>query len=498
MQRRSSPGLACLAFLLAAAVHEGRAQDAGATSAGDRDPVEGKWLGTTGFPQDRVTIGFEFQRVEGGIRAIWYAPVTNFYALPLDGFLEKDGATYRHAAVRMTLELRGDSLVGTYYPLDAPITLRRTTTLPTETALPELPRGPGPLWRTKLGGSVYAPAAIHAGVAYVGTTAGMFFAVDTDSGTPLWSFAAGRPIHGEALVTDDAVFFVCDNGFLYRLDRATGQESWRYDLGDAQTVRVLGHALEQAFDFDVTAPAPVLSDGSLFVGSGDGSFHAVEADDGTRVWRFETRGKIRTTALLSGSAVVFGSFDGTLYALDRRSGTEVWRKPVGGEVTSAPALVEGLLIVGTRTGLLAALDPDTRRATWRALLWGSSVESHPVGYGGILYVGSSNLRRVTAYDPSDGRVQWRTDVYGFAWSRPLVTERLVVASVSGIAPHPIRHLGSLTVLERLTGRIVWRWPGPECDGCLMDGFVAGAALSGDRVIVGGLDGSLYAFPVEGR
>jgi outer membrane protein assembly factor BamB len=40
------------------------------------------------------------------------------------------------------------------------------------------------------------------------------------------------------------------------------------------------------FDFDSTAPLPVLADGIVYVGSGDGGFHAVVAEGGKQLWRF--------------------------------------------------------------------------------------------------------------------------------------------------------------------------------------------------------------------
>jgi outer membrane protein assembly factor BamB len=115
---------------------------------------------------------------------------------------------------------------------------------------------------------------------YIGTTGGVFSAVDARTGKILWSFAAGRPIFGTALVIADAVFFTCDNGYLFRLRRDDGQEVWRYDLGDSRVSRVLGHP--EVFDWDWHGATPALADGVLYVGSGDGGFHAVDAASGAR------------------------------------------------------------------------------------------------------------------------------------------------------------------------------------------------------------------------
>jgi outer membrane protein assembly factor BamB len=483
------------------------------------DPIEGKWLGAAGFPEDRIELGFEFKRNDKGeLKAYLYEPVLNFYGLELPGVVVRDGAVYVNKENAITLTLRGDDLEGTFFPLDAPASLRRTTALPSEVPVPDLPLGPGPRWQVKLGAAIFATAALRDGIAYVGTTGGILNAIRVADGGFVWTFVAGRPLHGEALATQEHLYFVCDNGYLFKLDRKTGQEIWRYDLGDARVSRPLPHqVLDQLgigeFDFDCGAPRPVLADGVVYVGSGDGGFHAVDAAGGKRVWRFASDAakdgdlsvpwnkqgarKNRTDAVVDGPRVIFGSFDHHVYALDRETGKEVWKKDLRAEITGAPALIAGMLVVGNRGGLLAALDPATGERVWRTTLWGSAVESSAVpGAGTLFYIGSSDLRRVASMDAKDGRVLWRTDVFGWAWPRPAVAAKRLYVSAIGVNPYQMRHLGSLTAMERETGRIVWRWPMPEWPGSWLNGFAASPALDGGMLVVGGLDGTLYGFPVE--
>jgi len=485
------------------------------------DPIEGKWAGEAGSPLDRIELGLEFKRNSAGeLKAYLYEPVCNFYGLELPGKVERKDSTYTIHDYATTLTLRGDALEGTYLPTNAPATLHRTRTLPAEVPIPPLPAGPGPKWQARVGiGPIYAPAAVREGVVYVGTTGGTFDAVRESDGSLVWMFAAGGPIFGGALVTDTHVFFVCDNGYLFKLDRKTGKESWRYDLGGERAPRILPHPIVDTveprigeFDFEMTSPRPQLADGVLYVGSGDGSFHAIDAETGKRVWRFEApenkeppevlpwdpegSNKIRTDAVVDGPRVVFGSFGHRLRALDRKSGAEIWQKNLQAEISSSPVLVDGKIVLGSRGGMLYAFDPETGKVLWRMIFWGSAVESSAAPAEGSLFcIGASDLRRVSMIDARDGRVVWRTDVFGLPWARPAVAGKRVFASATGFEPYQMRHVGSFSALDAETGRILWRFTLPPTRSEI-SGFGAPPVVDGSLVFVGGLDGNLYAFPAE--
>lgn len=466
---------------------------------GDRrdDPIEGKWFGMVGFPQDRVELGLEFRLSDTNeLKAYLYQPVMNFYGLELPGTVNKEGEIYTNSESLFRFTLWGDKLEGTYFILNAPAQLERTEKLPAEVPLPELARGPEPKWQTKLGGAIYGTAELRENIAYVGSTNGMFYAVDSRDGKIVWTFVAGRPLHGTAATDENAIYFVCDNGFLFKLDCKSGREIWRYDLGDSQTSRVLVHPATQEFDWDMYSPRPLLGEGFIFVGSGDGAFHAVDAISGQRVWRFSTMGKIRGTATFSGPHVIFGNFDGILYAVDRKSGVEAWRRETRAPLTSNPVCLADRLVVGNRGGGLYAMNPANGEILWRLIFWGSAVESTAVPYDNLFYIGSSDLRRVSAVDPADGTVKWRTDVFGWAWGRPAVTGKAIYVGTVGGDPYEIRHLGALAALDRKSGRILWRWPMPQWPGSLVNGFAASPVLVEESLIIGGLDGSLYSFPIQ--
>jgi len=77
----------------------------------------------------------------------------------------------------------------------------------------------------------------------------------------------------------------------------------------------------------------------------------------------------------------------------------------------------------------------------------------------------------------------------------LTPSRVYVGAV-GTDPYSVRHVGGVVALERGSGRIAWRWPASAAPGALQTGFAASPAIAGDTMIIGGLDGTLYAFAVE--
>lgn len=458
------------------------------------DPAEGKWLGTAGPPENQAVFGLDIKRdAQGALTGALYLDLINYYNAPLPSFHAEAGK-YTVPEFGLELTLKDGRLTGALGG-KAPVELHRTDQLPSDPPVPEdSPRGPDPLWQTKLGSAIYATAAVHAGVAYVGTVGGVFHAVRLGDGSLAWTFSAGRPILGEALATDDAVYFTCDNGRLYKLDRATGKELWQYDLGDAQVPRILPHPA--VYDYDHEAPMPVLADGVLYVGSGDGGFHAVRADTGQRVWRIDAPGKIRGTAAVHGPNAVFGTFDGPIVMVERATGREVWKFDSKAPVSSSPAVIGGKIIVGNRGSALYGINPANGERFWRTSWWGSWIESTAVAADGLAYIGSSDYRRVTCFDPKDGRVVWRTDVFGWSWARPLVTAGTVYVATAGGSPYMIRQVAGLCALDRATGKIKWRRPVPEAAGAYLWGFAAGCALEGGTLVVGGLEGTLHAFPAE--
>jgi outer membrane protein assembly factor BamB len=458
------------------------------------DPVEGLWLGMAGSEREKIEVGLDFRRdAQGALQLFLTQPISSYFAAAV-GAVRRQGDQVLVDEMLLSLRLQGDRLVGTYPGPNSPATFHRATELPAAAPIPDLPAGPPPAWQTRLNGQIFASPAVFDGKVYIGTTGGVFNALDARDGKILWSFAAGRPIFGTALAAADAIYFTCDNGYLFRLRRDDGKEVWRYDLGDARASRILAHP--EVFAWDWHGPKPALADGVVYAGAGDGSFHAVDAASGARRWRFATGDRVRGGAAIAGDRVVFGSGDHFLYAHDRATGKELWKRDTGAAFEDLPLVAGDRVFAGNRGGGLYAFSVATGEPFWKTFFWGSWVESTPTLSGGVLYIGSSDLRRVSAIAPEDGHVLWRTDVYGWTFGTPLVVGDRIFAAASGGEPYFIRHVASLSMLDRASGKLLRRFPLPEVPGAHQWGSAGSPVLAGELVVISTIEGGVMAFPVK--
>jgi outer membrane protein assembly factor BamB len=482
------------AVLIGAAPTGADATRASAAATAPHDPIEGYWLGSAGTDHECIEVGLQFRRrADGALDLLLTQPVSNYFGVETGGEVRHEGDRVTHEALQLDLRLDGDRLAGHYPGPRSTATFHRVAALATEPPVPALAEGPGPVWQARLGGTVYASPVVVDGIAYIGTTGGVLNAIDTRNGETAWTFGAGTPLFGAVAVDGDALYVLGDDGTLFKLQRNVGTLVWKVRLLHAPVPRILPHP--SVFDWDWQSAQPLVVDRVVYVGTGDGVFHAVAAGAGKPRWQFRTGGRIRTGAALAAGRVYFGSADHFVYALDAASGREAWRADTRAEIDTTPVVHDGKILVGNRGAGLSALDAATGKESWRTYFWGSWVESTPVVHDGILYVGSSDLRRVSAIDPQTGTVRWRSDVLGWAWGTPLVDGDRLHVGVAGGSPYFIRHVAGYVTLDRSTGRMLTRRPLPDT-GAHQWGIAGSPAMGDGVVVVATISGSLLGFPLH--
>ena len=162
--------------------------------------------------------------------------------------------------------------------------------------------------------SMFRGDAMHSGT-YAGPAPRQFHRVK-------WKFPTGDRVISSPVFKDNVIYFGGDDGNVYAVDAATGRQIWK-----------------RATNGPVPA-TPAIADGTVYIGSYDGKFYAFDAKTGALKWKFTTDGERRFEAkglhglqpkdqtiadpfdiflsspVVANGAVYFGSGDGNLYALD--------------------------------------------------------------------------------------------------------------------------------------------------------------------------------------
>jgi len=156
----------------------------------------------------------------------------------------------------------------------------------------------------------------------------------------------------------------------------------------------------------IRSGTPVIgSDGTIYIGSEDNSFYAVNPD-GSLKWKYTTEGVIPGSAAIGSDGTVYvGSADCKLYALNP-DGTLKWSYTTGGTLY-APVSIgpEGTIYFGTsNTKMIYALNPDGT-LKWSYTLGGNINKGCPaVSPDGTIYIGTTD-KKLYALNP-DGTLKW--------------------------------------------------------------------------------------------
>ena len=104
--------------------------------------------------------------------------------------------------------------------------------------------------------------------------------------------------------------------------------------------------------------SPAIDDGIVYFGARDGYFYALNATNGTLLWKFfNDNSWVLTTAAIKDSTVYFGTSDTyLLLALNAKTGKEKYRVKANGYVYSSPAIAGNTLYFGDFTGKVFAID----------------------------------------------------------------------------------------------------------------------------------------------
>jgi len=279
-----------------------------------------------------------------------------------------------------------------------------------------------------------------------------------------WTFEAGSPISGDAGVYDGTVYFGTDDGVFFAIDFESGEEIWRF-TGE-----------------DVIEAEPAITEDTVFIGASDGQFYALDRQTGQERWKIQLEDKITAGANLVNSPAGDGQWvlvtgnDGLLRCLRVEDGEEVWSYMTDNYINGAPAMLdERRIIFGGCDAFLHIVNVENGEAIEQYETT-AYIPSSVAVYEGIGYSGNY-ANEVMAFDPGDRGELWVYSDRQFPFfSSPAVNEDFVFIGSRDKRLHAI---------DRESGAAVWAFR--------TSGRVDSSPLAfSDAVVFGSTDGWLYA------
>ncbi len=123
---------------------------------------------------------------------------------------------------------------------------------------PRPSRIPGMVWASNLSDGVLGDLATDDGRLFASTVDGRLYALDLNTGIPLWNTEGGGQSYSSAIISGDVVIQTMADGLIRGFNVATGEEMWSISVD--KTI----------------VSSPVLADGTLYVPTTDGHLFAIK------------------------------------------------------------------------------------------------------------------------------------------------------------------------------------------------------------------------------
>ncbi len=198
-------------------------------------------------------------------------------------------------------------------------------------------------------GVLSSPVVVD-GRVYVDSQLYYVYALNAADGSQIWNYTTGKEVYAAPLVWEGLVYVCSFDGYVYAFNASTGEINWKFlTLPDPQGYGFL----------DST---PAVSNNVLYVGTESAGLIALNAKNGSELWKFDSGGQIKASPLTLGDVVYFGSQDNRgytrvrLYAVDANAGNLLWNYTLdSGSSVSSLAMLDGVIYVGTGAGSIYAL-----------------------------------------------------------------------------------------------------------------------------------------------
>lgn len=358
----------------------------------------------------------------------------------------------------------------------------------------------GVKWRFQTDGPVKSSPVVVDDVLYVGSNDGHIYAVDAARGEELWKVETRAAVAGSAAVVDGVVYMASEDGRLLALDAKTGEAKW-----------------VTTFSRRRPCGSPAVAYGVVFIGEGANGGHemgvmtggpivGLDVDSGEIVWRGPSGPQGYAAICLDENRLFAGANGSNFAAVDLATGKSLWSRSGGHQNRQFMSFTRSghlAYVPGSMTGTVMAWDPDEGRTRWHVPIWPG--QDLPINNGGSpgyevyadlavahgrVYAGS-NDGTLRTFDADTGERGWIFDAGSPIQSSPSIAGQTVYFGTWG---------GYVYALNAVNGELRWKHrpsnlpaPGWTIGGNEPSARIVSSPWPGDGVVfIGCDDGCVYA------
>ena len=278
--------------------------------------------------------------------------------------------------------------------------------------------------------------AIYDGKVYFGTSEhenehNVFYCLDADSGTEVWSIDLGREMFSSPAVVNSKIYFGSQNNNVYCMDADDGSLIWTYDIDhDAQN-------------------SPTVTNGKVYIVNSHGKLYCLNAEgngDGTTdmIWNFTTGRNTKYNVPTVADGKVYIGYE-TFYCLDAETGQIIWsKKIIDGGTGYTVAISNGRLYLGADYGRIYCLDANNGSILWMVQTLQPCSPIPTVAYGNV-YFGACDYN-LYCLDADDGAFIWKYQFLGAFVGTPSIADGKVYVTY-----------GSFYCFNAYNGDLIWTY-----------------------------------------
>ena len=306
------------------------------------------------------------------------------------------------------------------------------------------------------------------------------------SGTTKRARLAAAPV-----VADGRLYVIDTDAVVHAFDAKTGAKVW------SMQIEVQDDGRPSRFGGGVSV------DGTkLYATTGVGDVVALNAADGSQIWKVRPAGPMRGAPTLSNGNVYVMTQDNQIYALSQADGSVQWNEAgtvglAGIFGVAAPSAAQGTVIAGYSSGELTAYRYENGRNLWSDALARTSIstsvatlsdiDADPViDRGRVFALGKGG--RMAAYELVTGQRLWELNIAGI--STPVVSGEWVFVLTDD---------AKLLCIARPTGKVRWisQLAAFENQKKKKDPISwTGPVLAGNRLIAASTEGEVVSISLE--